>query len=65
VISLQAFVLATAGADPDTPLKKLFGFQRLVSMAPAEQRTVTFHSDATTLSKVDYLGSWRLFQIAT
>ena len=52
-----AFVLATTGSPADTPLKKMFDFERLRGMAPGERRTVTFWSDARVLGQVTQGGA--------
>lgn len=51
-----AFLTSTSDSSEDVPLKRLFGFERLVAMAPGEQRSVTFASGPTDLSNVDEMG---------
>lgn len=50
---VTAFVLATPGSPSDTPVKKMFGFERLKAMQPGEVRTVDFYPDPSQLSVVD------------
>jgi hypothetical protein len=52
---------ATAGSPPDTPLRKLFGFERLRAVGPGESRTVYFAPDAYDLGVVGEDGD-RLLQ---
>ena len=40
-------------SPPDTPLKKLYGFERLRSMAPGESRTVKFAVTAASMAVVE------------
>ena len=48
-----AFVVAVPGSShPDTPIRKLFGFERLAGMKPGESRTVFFASTADSLGVV-------------
>ena len=47
-----AFVLATAGSPPDTPLRKLFGFERFQGVKPGESRTAHFTATAESLGVV-------------
>lgn len=51
-VVVLAFAVATAGSHSDMPLRRLFGFERLSMMAPGENRTVTFASDADSLGIV-------------
>jgi hypothetical protein len=46
----MAFVEATQESPPGTPLKKLFGFDRLRGMTPGASRSVTFSSTADNLA---------------
>ena len=55
-----AFATATAGSNDDQPLKKLFGFERLAAMAPAESRTVSFASGPAELANHDERGALAL-----
>jgi len=55
-----AFIVATAGSPSEMPLKKLFGFQRFVAMAPGEAREATFTSTADSLGVVGFDGTRRL-----
>lgn len=54
---LLAFVTSTANSNDDTPLKKLFGFERLSKVAPGEARTVSFASGPAELANYDYRGA--------
>jgi hypothetical protein len=52
-----AFVTSTANSNDDTPLKKLFGFERLSKLAPGEARSVSFASGPAELANYDYRGA--------
>jgi hypothetical protein len=47
-VVVTAFLAADpgGGSPSDTPLKKLFGFERFASVKPGEKRTAFFESDA-------------------
>ena len=51
-----AFLTAVPGSPDNTPLKKLFGFERLFAMLPGENRTVSFITDAMNLANADASG---------
>eukprot|EP01052_Picozoa_sp_SAG31_P040124 SAG31_NODE_5733_length_2354_cov_1.622616_1_plen_581_part_00 len=51
---------AAAGSPRDTPLRKLFGFERLRVVGPGESRTVYFAPDAYDLGVVGEDGDRRL-----
>jgi hypothetical protein len=55
-----AFVVSTPSSPPDTPLRKLFGFERFSSLAPGESRTAHFETTALTLGVVGIDGAKRL-----
>eukprot|EP00040_Diaphanoeca_grandis_P037541 m.245586 g.245586 ORF g.245586 m.245586 type:complete len:1015 (+) comp33837_c3_seq28:144-3188(+) len=55
-----AFVLATSDSPPETPLRKLFGFERFSDVKPGESRTGYFASTATSLGVVGNDGVRRL-----
>ena len=55
-----AFVVAASGSPPETPLRKLFGFERLQAIKPGESRTVYFTSTAESLGVVGADGIRRL-----
>ena len=59
-VVILAFVVATLDSPPETPLKKLFGFQRFQSIAPGSNKTVTFVNDASNLATVATNGSHQL-----
>ena len=52
-----AFVTSTDRSNDDTPIKKLFGFERLPDMAPGEARTVSFASGPAELANHDERGA--------
>ena len=52
-----AFVTATEHSNDDTPIKKLFGFERLAAMDPGESRTVSFASGPAELANADRDGA--------
>ena len=51
-----AFVVRAPGSPPDTPLRKLFGFERFSAVTPGESRTAYFAPDAHSLSVVGSTG---------
>jgi beta-D-xylosidase 4 len=59
-VVVLAFVVATPGSPPDTPIKKLFGFERLANLAPGENATVRFATDAASLGVVGATGAKQL-----
>ena len=52
-----AFVTATDDSNDDTPIKKLFGFERLAALKPGESRTVSFASGPAELANADKDGA--------
>eukprot|EP01052_Picozoa_sp_SAG31_P038508 SAG31_NODE_5161_length_2706_cov_2.869582_3_plen_465_part_00 len=52
-----AFITAITGSATGTPLKKLFGFERLERLQPGESRTVNFASGPAELANTDELGA--------
>jgi beta-glucosidase len=56
-VVVLAFVVATPDSPKDTPLKRLFGFERINDISPGSNVTVTFVSDASSLSVVTANGS--------
>lgn len=52
-----AFVTSTDNSHDDTPLKKLFGFERLSKLAPGESRSVSFASGPAELANYDHRGA--------
>ena len=51
-----AFIVRAPGSPPNTPLRKLFGFERFTAVAPGESRTAHFAPDAHALGVVDETG---------
>lgn len=47
-----AFAVAVTGSAPDTPLRKLFGFERFAAVKPGESRTAFFESTTDVLGVV-------------
>ena len=56
-VVVLAFVVATPSSPSDTPRRKLFGFERLAHVAPGENATVRFASDAGSLGVVSSSGA--------
>jgi len=52
-----AFLTSTSSSGADAPLKKLFGFERLVAMKPGEKRSVSFASGPAELANANSEGS--------
>ena len=61
-VIVTAFVVAdSAGGSPaDTPLRRLFGFERFAAVRPGDRRTAFFESGATALGVVGADGARRL-----
>lgn len=55
-----AFVVAAPGSPAETPLRKLFGFERFSAVKPGESRTAYFASSAESLGVVGVDGVRRL-----
>lgn len=51
-----AFIVRVLGSPVDTPLRKLFGFERFSAVAPGESRTAYFAPDAHALGVVGQSG---------
>jgi len=51
-----AFLTSTPSSGAETPLKKLFGFERLSAMKPGENRSVTFASGPAEFANADTEG---------
>jgi len=56
-VVVLAFIVATADSPPDTPIKKLFGFERVANVEPGQNATVHFASDAASLGVVGATGA--------
>ena len=59
-VVVLAFIVAIAGSPTGTPIKKLFGFERLNLVAPGQNSTVSFVSDAKSLGVIDAMGAKQL-----
>ena len=56
-VVVLAFIVATADSPQDTPIKKLFGFERLANVLPGQNATVRFTSDAASMGVVGATGA--------
>lgn len=56
-VVVLAFIVATPDSPEDTPIKKLFGFERLSNLEPGQNMTVDFASDASSLGVIGPSGA--------